>query len=96
MANGLYTNSELVDTIIVDLNNLLKLQINGQFVGACNVVTQMTQKLLNLKTGIDNDLKSKDKVIEALKNELRAAGQEVVDIPAEELMKAIEEGKENG
>ena len=83
MAKGLLTNSELVDTLIVDLNNLVKEYSNGQYIQACCYITQMSQKLLNLRKSIDSDLKSRDECIEALKRELRAAGREVVDISPE-------------
>lgn len=84
---GLYTNSELVDTIIVDLNNIIKETVNGQYIQACTIITQTAQKLINLRTAIDNDLKSKDKTIDDLKAALRRAGVEVIDIPAAELIK---------
>ena len=81
MMKGLYTNSELVDSLINDLNNLLRLQMSGQYVQACCSVAQMAQKLVNLRKTIDNDMKSRDKTIETLKAELKAAGREVLDVP---------------
>lgn len=71
MANGLLTNKELVDTIIVDLNNLLKEAMSGQYIRMCSYVTQISQKLANLRTTIDSDLKSRDDHIEDLKNQLK-------------------------
>ena len=87
MANGTYTNSELVDTIIVDINNMIKEALSGQYVQICYIVTGMTQKLMNLKKGIDADLASKDKVIEQLKEQLRNLGQDIEDLSAEEFVK---------
>lgn len=84
---GIYTNSEFVDTIIVDLNNIIKETVNGQYIQACTIITRTAQKLINLRTTIDNDLKSRDKTIDELKAALRRAGVEVVDIPAGELIK---------
>lgn len=89
---GLYTNSELVDSIIVDLNNLIKLAVDGQFIQCCTQVTMMSQKLVNLRKTIDNDLASRDKTIEELKAALRGAGLEVVDIPANEMKGAKDNG----
>ena len=80
MANGLYTNSELVDTIIADLNRIIKEALNGQYIEACCHVTQAAQKLVNLRTNIDKDLKSRDNTIENLKRELRAAGREIIEV----------------
>lgn len=86
MANGIYTNAELVDTIISDMNNLLRVTLDGQYVQACAVVTHITQRLLNLRDGIKADLANKDKTIEELKQALRNAGNAVEDIPPEKLI----------
>ena len=94
MANGLYTNSELIETIIVDMNNMIKEALSGQYVQICYIVTAMTQKLMNLKKGIDADLASKDKVIEQLKDQLRAAGVEIEDMTPEEFIE--KHGKKDG
>ena len=94
MGKGVYTNSELVDTIIVDLNNMIKEALSGQYVQICYIVTGMTQKLMNLKKGIDADLTSKDKVIEQLKEQLRNLGQEIEDLTAEEFIEKY--GKKDG
>ena len=83
MANGLYTNSELVDTIIVDLNKLIAEVVNGQFIQACSIVTQISQRLLNLRTNIDADLKSKDEVIEDLKAAIRSHDHEIIGLNPE-------------
>ena len=80
MADGLYRHTELIDTIIVDLNNMLKDQLNGQYIQACRDVTQMVQKLLNIRATIDNDIKSRDQCIEDLKRQLRAAGHEIIEV----------------
>ena len=85
MADGLLTNCEMIDSIMVDMNNVLKEQQSGQFIQACCTVAQMTQKLLNLRKTIDDDLKSRERTIEDLKNMLRAAGCETVDVPVEKL-----------
>ena len=89
MANGLYTNSELVDTIIADLNNVLKETASGQYIQACITVNQMAQKLINLRTTIDNDLKNRDETIAKLKNELRNAGVTVEDIDPREYLQGV-------
>lgn len=98
MAKGLLTNAELVDTLIVDLNNLPKELIAGQFIQACSIVAQMGQKLLNLRNGIANDLKYKDERIEQLKEQLRSLGAEVTDMTPDEFMQKYgqKDGAENG
>ena len=94
MANGMYTNSELVDTLIVDLNTIPKDLINGQYINACATIAQMAQKLLNLRNGIKADIENKNKVIEALKDQLRNSGTEAIDMTPEEFMQ--EYGKKDG
>ena len=56
---------------------------------ACAIVTGMTQKLMNLQKTIDNDLKNRDETIEMLKERLRACGQEVIEVPADEYAKEL-------
>ena len=92
MDNGLYTNSELIDSLIVDLNNLLKSLFSGQYVGACSIISSMAKKLSNLRRTIDNDLKNREETIETLKQELRYAGRGVQDMsPGEFIGKLTEE-----
>lgn len=87
MANGVYTNSELVDSLIEELNLLPKLLIDNQFIILCTHIGQMGQKLACLRTGIENDQKSKEEKIESLKETIKALGGEVQDIPIEQFVK---------
>jgi hypothetical protein len=98
MANGIYTNSELVDTMLSDMNNLLRYGLDGQFIQACAVVTQIAQKLVTLRDSIKADIANKDKTIEELKQALRNAGNPVEDITPEEFVAEFtkKEGAENG
>ena len=89
MNNNVYTNIELMDSIIVDLNNTLKELFSGQYIQACCNVTQMSQKLVNLRNTIDNDLKNRDETIATLKNELRNAGVAVEDIDPREYLQGV-------
>lgn len=90
MGKGLYNNAELVDTIIVDLNSAIREIASGQYVQACRIVTAMSQKLVNLRKTIDEDLKSRDSTIEDLKRELRNLGHEIVEVSGTELGNAME------
>ena len=98
MPNGLFTNAELVDSLILDLNNLPKELINGQFIQFCTLVERMGQKLINLRKGIADDLKYKDERIEQLKEQLRNLGAEVTDMTTDEFMQKYgkKDGAENG
>ena len=94
MAKGLLNNEELVDTLIVDLNRMIKEMANGQFIQVCCIVNGMTQKLINLKKGIKDDLENKNKVIEQLKDQLKAAGTEIEEMAPEEFIEKY--GKKDG
>lgn len=83
--NGIYTHSELIDSIMQDLNSLVKCHMIGEHVTACAIMTGIAQKLLKLKEGVANDLKNREETIEQLKEELRACGREVIDVPVENI-----------
>lgn len=89
MANGIHSNSDLVKSLVADLNALIKNELCGEYVMACAIVTGMTQKLMNLQKTIDNDLKNRDETIEMLKERLRACGQEVIEVPVDEYEKEL-------
>ena len=63
---GLYDSIGLCDTLIEDLNNLLKNTAAGQYIRVCSITMGMVQKITNLKKGIRSDLGSRDKRIEEL------------------------------
>ncbi|MBQ1792716.1 MAG: hypothetical protein II008_21275 [Oscillospiraceae bacterium] len=85
--NGIYSHAELIDGILTDLNSLMKFHMIGEHVMACAIMTGISQKLMKLKEGVANDLKNRENTIEQLKEELRACGREVIDIPANEFGK---------
>ena len=89
----MYTNSELIGSILTDLNEMMKYQAAGQFLQATTVFVGIVQKLVQLRQHIDDDLKNRDKTIQSLKDELKACGREVVDIPANEFTGADMEAK---
>ena len=86
MENGLLTNEELAEQLIVELNNLPRLLINGQFIGFCSEVSRIGQGLKNLRNGIANDTKSMQEQIECLKKRLQSYGDELNDASVEELL----------
>ena len=85
--NGIYSHAELIDGILTDLNSLMKYHMIGEHVMACAIMTGISQKLMKLKEGVANDMKNRENTIEQLKEELRACGREVIDIPANEFGK---------
>lgn len=87
--NGLMTNKELINSIINDLNEYLKAQASGQMLQAAAIMAGVSQKLLNLYKTVDDDLKNRDETIDSLKQQLRAAGVEVIDVPPEKLEEVV-------
>ena len=87
---GLIDNEGMCDSLVFDLNGLVKLLFNGQFIQFCAKVPEMVAKLNNLKKGIKADLESKDKIIEELKKINDALMEEKTGIPVDK------EGAENG
>ena len=79
------TNTELIDSIINDLNAYLKALASGEHLKACAIMTGITQRLINLRTGVENDMKNRDETIAKLKDVLRSHGIEIVDVAPEEL-----------
>ena len=67
---GLYDSAGLIDSLIVDCNELPKDLMNDQNIRFCNRLVQMVQKLHELKNGLENVLKSKDEVISELNKAL--------------------------
>lgn len=98
MANGLLTNEELIDSLIIDLNNIPKLLINGQGILFCSTISSIGQRLANLKNALKDDLENKNKVIEELKRELQATDVGCTDMTLEEYAKYLKEkdGAEDG
>lgn len=89
--SGLLTNKELINSIINDLNEYLKAQASGQMLQAAAIMAGVSQKLLNLYGTVDDDLKNRDETIDSLKQQLRAAGVEVIDVPPEKLEEVVNE-----
>ena len=80
MANGLYSNEELIDTLIVDCNEAVKAVSSGQMIQWCKIMYEMVVKLANLKNGIKSDMQNRDETIEQLKQELKNAGMDIQDV----------------
>lgn len=92
MANGMYTSSELIDSLIVDLNDAPKALVSGQYIRFCGIIDQMGQKLINLRNGVKSDLDNKTKIIEDLKQQLRNTGVEIHDMSPEEFVEEVKKG----
>ena len=65
---GLFDSNGLIDTLIVDCNELPKKLASGEYVGFCGLIVEMVQKLALLKKGITKDRESlQDQVKELTK-----------------------------
>lgn len=95
MGKGLLTNDDMIDSLIVDLNNLPKLLMEGQNIMFCRTISTMGQKLLNLKVGVKNDLENKIEIIEELKRQLKNANINLKEMTPESYFKD-KDGAENG
>lgn len=57
---GLFDASGLIDTLIVDCNELPRKLMEGQYVHFCAKICEMVQKLAALKDGIEKERANND------------------------------------
>lgn len=79
---GLYDNEGLIDTLIVDCNNLVKHLASGQYVQFCNSIVGMVQKLANLKEGIKTDKEAADQRVAELEQCNNKLVEQLTGLPA--------------
>lgn len=87
---GLFDNEGMCDLLVSDLNNLVKELANGQYIQFCIMITGMTQKIMNLKTGIKNDMNSMREKVEELKRLNDSLVEQITGLKVEK------DGAENG
>ena len=80
---GLMDSEGLCDSLINDLNNLIKQLVSGQYIVGCTVVTEMAQKLINLQKGIHNDMQSMKDKLEEMKRINDDLMQQLSGLPVE-------------
>ena len=68
---GLFDSVGLIDTLLVDCNELPNTLFNGKNVRFCALVVEMVQKLARLKEGVKNDIESRENAIRELAEENR-------------------------
>lgn len=64
---GLFDAIGLIDTLIIDCNDLPRHLMTGHYVAFCTKIVEMVQKLSQLKKGVNYDLKSRDEQIKQLR-----------------------------
>ena len=70
----------MIESILEDINNMLKSALNGQPIQSCAILTGIAQKIMTIRTGVENEMKTRDTTIEQLKQELQKRGVEVAEI----------------
>lgn len=86
---GLLDNYGLIDSLIVDCNNLPKALVSGQYVLFCNTIVQMVQKLGSLKTGVKNDMDAKDERIKELGALCDEVAEKAYGVPVDKGVKDV-------
>lgn len=80
---GLFDNLGLIDTLIVDCNDSVRLLTTGNYVAYCSKVVEMVQKLSRLRSGVESDLRSKDEVINDLRRLNNDLAEKAYNLPAD-------------
>jgi hypothetical protein len=73
---GLFDSDGLIDSLIVDINDITKLLVSGQYIAYCNKIGAVAQKLVTLKNGVKNDISSRDKQIAELNDIISKINEE--------------------
>lgn len=81
--SGIMDNAGLIDTLIMDCNNLPKALFGGNYVLFCQTLVYMVQKLANLREGINADMKNRDETIAALRADINKLLEERDGLPVE-------------
>ena len=82
--------NEIIDSMISDLNNLLKNMAAGQYIRVCSITMEIVQKLTGLKEEIKTANNSLEEQIDNLKKLNNELAEKAFGAPV------IEETEENG
>lgn len=80
---GLLDSYGMIDSLVIDCNDTVRLLATGNYVAFCSKVVEMVQKLSKLRDGIKSDLKSRDEVIKDLKRLNNDLSEKVYGVPAD-------------
>lgn len=84
--NGLLNKDDVIDSLIVDCNMLVKELVDGNYIKFCSNVVEMVSKLANLKKAMHADIDNLQETIQLLKEQLRCVGVPLETVPVEQLM----------
>ena len=76
-------NEGLCDSLLLDLNNLTKVLMNGQYIQFCAMISSMAKKVVNLKKGITDDMQSMKDKVEELKRMNDDLVEQITGLPVE-------------
>ena len=51
---------ELIDSMILDCNNAVKMILGGNYIAWCGVMQSLAFKLVDVKTKVQNEIKDRD------------------------------------
>lgn len=80
--NGLFDRDGLIDTLVLDCNDLTKAIAGGNYVAYCHRIVQMVQKLEQLKEGARKELEDRDAQIAELKRSNDELMRQLLGLPA--------------
>jgi hypothetical protein len=69
----MYTNSELLDSVITEMYEMFKALISGNYVRFCAAFADIISKLGSLREGLKKQTDADNACIEDLKNQLKRA-----------------------
>jgi flagellar capping protein FliD len=78
---GLLDNEGLCDSLIENLNNLLKNMAAGQYIRVCSITMEMVQKLTNLKKNIHTEQQSMERNIQELQERYNELAEQAFNTP---------------
>lgn len=87
---GFLDSAGLCDSLILDLNNLTKATMTGNYILYCTIINSMSQKVVKLKDGIKADMDSMKKKVEELKRVNDSLVEQITGLPVEK------DGADNG
>lgn len=77
---GLFDACGLIDSLIMDCNELPKKLMSGNYVSFCASIVEMVQKLSALRNGVEKDTKAKEETIK----DLQKANEELAELTVKE------------
>lgn len=64
---GLLDSDGLMQSLLIDCNNAVKMIVSGQYIAFCNTISEMGQKITALRDGYNKEIANRDTQIEELK-----------------------------